>query len=223
MRGRWTAVPLALALTLIVACGGSDDADAGGSATAPAAVASPTATAVETAAPASTSAPTAAATATQTATATPTATAEDLAAWASEMCATTLRFDAASEAITDGVTGSSLAVDDRSAREIRNNAVLIEAATGILEQLETLTPPAGTERFQQALTSFLSDFALLLEAAQNDLSRATSHDSINEAYGDFVLTMGPLARDLRFEASGLPLRAQQAILDLESCGTLAAF
>lgn len=219
MRGRWTAALLALALTIVAACGGDDDADAAGTATSPASVASPAATAIETAA-ASTATPTA--TATPTPTATPTATAEELTAWASEICATTLRFDAASEAIDDSVSASSLSVDDRIAREIRNNAVLIEAATGTLEQLEALSPAVGTDRFQQALTAFLSDFALLLEATQNNLSLATSHDSINESYGDFVSTMGPLAQDLRFEASGLPAGAQRAIAAVESCGTLAA-
>ena len=67
----------------------------------------------------------------------------------------------------------------------------------------------------------LSDFALLLEATQNNLSLATSHDLINESYGDFVSTMGPRAQDLRFEADRLPPGAQQAIGDVESCGTLA--
>lgn len=226
MRGRLTAVLLALSLSFLAACGGDDDADADGTATSPASVASPAATAIETAAPTSTATPAPAAIAPETATATatpaPTATAEELAAWASQICVTTLRFDAASEAIADGVIGSSLAVDDRVAREIRNNAVLIEATSGMVEQLEALAPPAGTDRFQQALTDFLSSFALLLEATQNNLSLATSHDSVDESYRDFVSTMGPLAQDLRFEASGLPPGAQQAIVAVESCGTLAA-
>ena len=229
MRGRWIVVLLSLSLALVAACGGDDDAEAGAGATSSSSVASPAATAVDTPTPTptatSTPAATATATATPTPTATPTATAtvEDLAAWASEICSTTLRFDAASEAIADGVTGRSLTVDDRIAREIRNNSVLIETATGMLEQLEALTPPVGTDRFQQALTAFLSDFALLLEATQSNLSLATSHDLIDESYGDFVLTMGPLAQDLRFEASGMPARAQQAIVDVESCGTLGGF
>lgn len=226
MRGRLTAALLLLALTLLAACGGGDDAAAGGTATAPVSVASPAATAIETAASTSTATPTPAATATETSTPTatpaPTATADELAAWASEICVTTLRFDAASEAISDGVVASELAVDVRIAREIRNNAVLIEAATGMVEQLEALASPAGADRFQQALTAFLSDFGLLLEATQNNLSLATSHDSVDESYRDFVSTMGPLAQDLRFEASGLPPGAQQAIAAVESCGTLAA-
>ena len=223
MRGRWTVVLLSLSPALVAACGGDDDAEAGAGATSSSSVASPAATAVDTPTPTPTATSTPAATATATPTPTATATVEDLAAWASEICATTLRFDAASEAIADGVTARSLTVDDRIAREIRNNSVLIEAATGMLEQLEALTPPVGTDRFQQALTAFLSDFALLLEATQSNLSLATSHDLIDESYGDFVLTMGPLAQDLRFEASGLPARAQQAIVDVESCGTLGGF
>lgn len=224
---------LAAALTALAlaACGGTDVAP-----DATATVAQPDAAAATTTAAAASEAPTAesesvpAATATvtpavETATALPqpTATAEELVAWARNLCDSSLYFDVAVEQTTDGVDARSLLLDERIARELRNNALLIAATALSAAELTDLRTLAGAERFQRSLKNLFRDYSVLLDIATDSVASAVTHDEVDAAYSELIPGIVSAIADLRSEATALRVQTQEALAATEPCGTLVGF
>lgn len=114
----------------------------------------------------------------------------------------------------------SLPIDERVARELRNNAVMIAATALAAAELAELSPAAGSERFQKTLRNLFDDYSILLDLATDRVATATAQDEIDESYSEFVLGVGPGVEELRYQVSLLRVQTQGALAAAEPCGAI---
>ena len=102
------------------------------------------------------------------------------------------------------------------------NSIVIRSLHDSTQQLASVEPVEGTGRYQLALTTFVTDYAALLQAAQSVIENAGSEDDVVAAYTSFATDFPPMVSVVRQEHAQLPAAAQQALAAVEGCGSLVS-